>query len=145
MFHHSILPPSKQEREMRRTEVVAKNKTAIITILAKEIAVTLRKKFPNLHIKAHPLQWDNAVRLALRQIEADESMQVDCSPQGRETNTYRCSVKLQRKDYQVPRRKCPAEFVLSLDNPDSVTEFEGWLDKIIQRWFYPDNNADPQQ
>lgn len=130
-----------------REEKTKTNKYAIITIIFKNIAKTMRDKYRDLNVEAHPLQNPGCARLVIRRIQTDEKATIDIypgpprrvpfgiRPMRRCSNQFSADVTLARKN-RVAKKKNPSEFTFVLDAPDSLCKFEEWIESIIENWFY---------
>lgn len=123
---------------------VKENRFAIITIMLKQIAADLREKWPEYHIKAHPMKHgisrarlvvrnkDTRVIFDLRQGPPYKNWQTP-NPRKDDPNEYTTSVQITIGN-DVARKKAPQPWSFSLDDPESVTNFEVWAVETVQNW-----------
>ena len=129
--------------DMPKQNLVKENKFAIITIMLKCIARDLREKMPDLHIKAHPMDFAiGRARLVVRKGDIRVIIDVRQGPVHdwrkpkivkEDPNEYNASVKVSMGN-DVSKKKTPQPWSFSLDDPDSTIKFEAWVDDLIEKF-----------
>lgn len=132
---------------------VKENRFAIITIMLKQIAAGFREKWPEYHIKAHPMRYRvGCARLVIREknilvifdVCIGSPPQLWQNPKKEDPNEYTASVQITIGN-KVTKKKTPKPWSFTLDDPNSVIKFETWAIKIAQSWINVNTSEQQEQ